>query len=106
MSSSVFKRQFSVHVLEFLNNVLQVTEEKVSSLLLTEEVGEELQRQEVFQEVKSNMQKSQEKIRKRKQQRGKDDQFQVGDLVLHKKTEGGSRGKGANWRPTCWDRCR
>ncbi|XP_033966349.1 uncharacterized protein [Pseudochaenichthys georgianus] len=62
----------------------EITEEKVSSLVQMEEVFEGLKKQEaVFAEVKSNITKSQNKIRKKKEG-GQVDNFQVGDLVLQR----------------------
>lgn len=54
----------------------QITEGKITSLLLREETCEGLQKQETTcKEVKENIKKSQDYIRKRKQERGHEDGF-------------------------------
>ncbi|KAI4825795.1 hypothetical protein KUCAC02_021462 [Chaenocephalus aceratus] len=62
-----------------------VKEDKVSKLVEREEIHEGLKKQEaVFTEVKINMKISQDKVRKRKIERGQEDNFQVGDQVLRR----------------------
>ncbi|KAI4804868.1 hypothetical protein KUCAC02_026479 [Chaenocephalus aceratus] len=62
-----------------------VKEDKVSKLVEREEIHEGLKKQEaVFTEVKINMKRSQDKVRKRKVERGQEDNFQVGDQVLRR----------------------
>ncbi|XP_033962343.1 uncharacterized protein [Pseudochaenichthys georgianus] len=62
-----------------------VKEDKVSKLVEREESHEGLKKQEaVFTEVKNNMETSQDKVRKRKIERGQEDNFQVGDQVLRR----------------------
>ena len=74
---------------------MQVKEEKVSSLVETEEIPEGLKKQEaVFTEVKLNMKRSQDNVRKSKVRKGQEDNFQVGDQVLrrnvrHEQRKGG-----------------
>ncbi|XP_034054774.1 uncharacterized protein LOC117534630 isoform X3 [Gymnodraco acuticeps] len=62
-----------------------VKEEKVSRLVEMEEVHEGLKKQEaVFTEVKHNMKRSQDNVRKSKVKKGQEDNFQVGDQVLRR----------------------
>lgn len=61
----------------------QVTEEKVCSLIKTEEICQGL-RDQVHNEVKANIEAKQQKVCKRKEDRGQADHFKVGDLVLKK----------------------
>ncbi|KAL7383539.1 hypothetical protein ABVT39_012776 [Epinephelus coioides] len=62
-----------------------VTEEKVCSLIKTEEICQGLRDQvPVYNEVKANIEAKQQKVRKRKEDRGQADHFKVGDLVLKK----------------------
>ena len=62
---------------------LQLTDEKVQALVQREEVSEGLKRQQlIYTEVQANIQKSQDKVCKRKGERGQEDNFMVGDLVL------------------------
>ena len=71
---------FSLHSNGFL---WQITEDKVRSMVEREELFEGLKRQEaVFNEVNTNIKKSQDKVRKRKLDHGQVDHFKVGDLVL------------------------
>ncbi|KAI4801528.1 hypothetical protein KUCAC02_019422 [Chaenocephalus aceratus] len=71
-------------VLQSTNEYL-VKEEKVSRLVATEEIHEGLNKQEaVFTEVKKNMKRSQDNVRKRKVKKGQEDNFQVGDQVLRR----------------------
>ncbi|XP_033932867.1 uncharacterized protein [Pseudochaenichthys georgianus] len=62
-----------------------VKEDKVSRLVATEEIHEGLNKQKaVFTEVKKNMKRSQDNVRKRKVKKGQEDNFQVGDQVLRR----------------------
>lgn len=62
-----------------------VTEEKVCSLIKTEEICQGLRDQvPVYNEVKANIEAKQQQVCKRKEDRGQADHFKVGDLVLKK----------------------
>ena len=68
-----------------LSVVLQVTEEKVLSLLKAEDTSDGLKKQEsIYQQVKINVGKQHARVRKRKAQTGQQDHFVVGDVVLRK----------------------
>ncbi|KAI4827338.1 hypothetical protein KUCAC02_030740 [Chaenocephalus aceratus] len=59
-----------------------VKEDKVSKLVEREEIHEGLKKQEaVFTEVKNNMKTSQDKVRKRKIERGQEDNFQPEERI-------------------------
>ncbi|XP_045921160.1 mas-related G-protein coupled receptor member X1-like [Micropterus dolomieu] len=66
----------------YLGGAKRVTEDKVSSLLCKEMSLQKIE--SVHAEVTANIKKSQDKVRKRKQERGHEDNFKVGDLVLQK----------------------
>ncbi|KAF3851502.1 hypothetical protein F7725_013274, partial [Dissostichus mawsoni] len=58
---------------------------EVSRLVEREEIYEGLKKQEaVFTEVKQNMKRSQDNVRKRRVKKGQEDNFQVGDQVLRR----------------------
>ncbi|XP_049890788.1 uncharacterized protein LOC126384020 [Epinephelus moara] len=66
-------------------NEHEVTEEKVCNLIKTEEICQGLRDQAtIYKEVKANIEAKQQKVRKRKEDRGQADNFKVGDLVLKK----------------------
>ena len=56
----------------------------------------------VYKEVQENVICSQRRVRKRKEDRGQDDNFRLGDHVLMKNIQRKQR-KGGNWKRTCWD---
>ncbi|XP_030281592.1 uncharacterized protein LOC115586585 [Sparus aurata] len=62
----------------------EVKEHKVTSLLNLEEPCAGLKKREDVQHVLANVRKSQDKVRKRKEDRGQEDNFKVGELVLQK----------------------
>ncbi|XP_049930170.1 uncharacterized protein LOC126408578 [Epinephelus moara] len=63
----------------------EVTEDRVEHLMDNEEVfGGLLHQMTTYAQVTQNVKKSQEKIRKRKLERGLEDNFKVGDVVLKK----------------------
>ncbi|KAL0985065.1 hypothetical protein UPYG_G00152450 [Umbra pygmaea] len=60
-------------------------DDRVNRLLGMEETSEGINKREsVYDNVKCNVQKSQDRVRKRKRERGQEDNFEVGDLVLRK----------------------
>ena len=79
-----------------------MTPERIESLVMQEEVFEGLnKRPAVYEAVRANVQKQQDKVRKRKLEQGWDDSFAVGDVVL-KKTSGRIRERGVKWPQQCW----
>ena len=74
----------------------------MEGLVKKEVVSDGLREQgEVYKKVIHNMQKSQDKIRKRRLLHGVDDLFRVGDFVLVKNIHQEQR-KGGKMECTCW----
>lgn len=63
----------------------QITEDKVTELLNKEQTSKGMQEQQsVYSAVAQNIKKSQDKVRKRKEEKGHADNFQIGEMVLRK----------------------
>ncbi|KAL7408412.1 hypothetical protein ABVT39_023108 [Epinephelus coioides] len=85
VESEIKRRKLRKLNLEIKKLEREVTEEKVCSLIKTEEICQGLRDQvPVYNEVKANIEAKQQKVRKRKEDRGQADHFKVGDLVLKK----------------------
>ncbi|KAJ8011597.1 hypothetical protein DPEC_G00059910 [Dallia pectoralis] len=62
----------------------EVTDDKVNRLLCLEEISEGAhKRQSVYEDVKHNVKKSQDRVRNRKQEKGQEDNFTVGPYKVY-----------------------